>query len=108
MTMIELQVNEATLAEVQDEADRLKASLETLIQALIEQLVTIKVGDATLLSLMAQDPGFMKDVATFALKQRGYDEVKAGADPILTLGTEPIMLDVTDASENHDAYLYTL
>ena len=27
-------------------------------------------------------------------------------DPILELGKQPIMADVTDASENHDRYLY--
>ncbi len=28
------------------------------------------------------------------------------ADPILTLGTEPISLEMEDASLNHDHYLY--
>ncbi len=28
-------------------------------------------------------------------------------DPILNLGTQPIRLDVDDASSNHDRYLYT-
>lgn len=27
-------------------------------------------------------------------------------DPILELGKHPIVVDVTDASENHDRYLY--
>ena len=29
------------------------------------------------------------------------------ADPILELGTQPIVCDVSDASENHDRYLYS-
>jgi hypothetical protein len=29
-----------------------------------------------------------------------------GGDPILTLGKEPVLLDVEDASLNHDRYLY--
>ncbi|HST05057.1 MAG TPA: hypothetical protein VLQ48_10005 [Chloroflexia bacterium] len=29
-----------------------------------------------------------------------------GSDPILELGKHPITIDVTDASEKHDLYLY--
>ena len=28
------------------------------------------------------------------------------ADPIFELGAQPIVCDVADASDNHDAYLY--
>jgi len=31
----------------------------------------------------------------------------AGDDPILQLGNEPVLDDVTDASVNHDRYLYS-
>ena len=31
----------------------------------------------------------------------------APADPILEFGTQPIVCDVNDASDNHDRYLYS-
>lgn len=33
-------------------------------------------------------------------------QVEMPTDPIFQLGTDPIAIDVTDASANHDRYLY--
>jgi hypothetical protein len=109
MTVIEIQFNEQTLAQIQREATQQQAQLETLIQELIERLVMTKVGESTLLSLVAQEPGLMKDLAVLALAAREHDAQRiADSDPILALGSDPVTIDITDASENHDIYLYTL
>ncbi len=39
-------------------------------------------------------------------QEDGILVVPLRADPILQLGTQPLEDDATDASENHDAYLY--
>jgi hypothetical protein len=42
------------------------------------------------------------------LHQPGTAQAIAETDSIWDLGTEPIRLNIPDAAENHDAYLYNL
>jgi len=39
-------------------------------------------------------------------RTQGREDAEMSADPILTLGDAPIEVDVEDAAENHDKYLY--
>jgi len=78
--------------------------LETMIQELLKRLVMTKAGETTLLELVSQAPELTEAFAAFATAARE----RADYDPILALGSDPITLDVTDASDKHDAYLYTL
>ncbi len=103
MTVIELHLDEQTAAYVQREASRRHARLETVIQELLERLVMTKAGESTLLELVVRDPELTDAFAAFATVASEH----AGSDPILALGTDPITIDVDDASDNHDLYLYT-
>jgi hypothetical protein len=48
MTVIEVNLDEQTMAQMQREASRQQAKLETLVQELIKRLVMAKVGESTL------------------------------------------------------------
>jgi len=55
---------------------------------------------------------FLKGISEVEIRKDNKDNsvillVPITKDPILALGSQPIADEITDASEHHDAYIYT-
>ena len=75
LTTIELQLDDKTLERVKHIADRRSATVETLIEDLIQRLVTIETEDP-LLGMFAQEPHLMDAVVASAIQARETDPLR--------------------------------
>ena len=70
MTIIKLQLDDKTFEQVKHIATRRRATVETLIQDLVQRLVTAETTDDPLLGMFAQEPDLMDAVTTSAMQAR--------------------------------------
>ena len=70
MTSIKLQLDDKTLELVKHIAARRRATVETLIQDLVQRLVAAEATDDPVLGMFAQEPDLMDAVTTSAMQAR--------------------------------------
>jgi len=60
------------------------------------------------LKVLAEFVGFLREKANLSPRMENAQQKPPNQleDPILLLGTQPVVEDVTDASVHHDVYLY--
>jgi len=77
----------------------------------IETTVTVSTDGTLTLQLPADIPPGQHRVVLVIderidLPSAFIDKIDAAEDPILGLGSNPVVCDLADAAENHDRYLY--
>ncbi len=76
----------------------------TIAEILVEKLNGLPPEKQQVLLAFAES--LVQEVQAEKDVNRAEGSARLTADPIWGLGAEPIRLGITDAAENHDAYLY--
>jgi hypothetical protein len=76
MTIIELHLDDQTFERVKHIAAGRRASVETLIQDLVQRLVAIEATDDPILGMFAQEPDLMDAVIAAAMTARETDPLR--------------------------------
>jgi hypothetical protein len=80
MTIVKLQLDDKTFEQVKHIATRRRATVETLIQDLVQRLVSAEATDDLYLGMFAQEPDLMDAVATSAMQVREADPLRLSAN----------------------------
>jgi hypothetical protein len=70
MTVVKLQLDDKTFERVQHIAAHRRATVETLIQDLVQRLVSAETTEDSLLGMFAQEPDLMDVVVVSAMQAR--------------------------------------
>jgi hypothetical protein len=73
MTIVQLDLDNQTFESIKRIAARRRATVETLIQDLVQHLVAIETTADPLLGMFAQEPDLMDAVTTAAMSTRETD-----------------------------------
>ena len=76
MTTIELHLDEQTFERVKHIAAGRRASVEALIQDLVQRLVAIETTDDPILGMFSQEPDLMDAVTAAAMTARETDPLR--------------------------------
>jgi hypothetical protein len=80
MTIVKLQLDDKTFKQVKHIATRRRATVETLIQDLVQRLVSAETTDDPFLGMFAQEPDLMDAVAISAMQAREADPLRLSAN----------------------------
>jgi hypothetical protein len=76
MTIVRLHLDSRTFEQVKQIAARRRATVETLIQGLVQRLVAIETTDDPILGMFAQEPDLMDTVTAAAMSARETDPLR--------------------------------
>jgi hypothetical protein len=76
VTIVKLDLDRQTFESIQRIAARRRATVETLIQDLVQRLVAIETTDDPLLGMFAQEPDLMDAVTAAAMSARETDPLR--------------------------------
>jgi hypothetical protein len=76
MTLVKLQLDDQTFERVKYIAARRRATVETLIQDLVQRLVTVEATADPLLGMFSQEPDLMDAVTAAAMSAREADPLR--------------------------------
>jgi hypothetical protein len=76
MTIVKLDLDNETFESIKRIATRRRATVETLIQDLVQRLVAIETTDDPLLGMFAQEPDLMDAVTAAAMGARETDPLR--------------------------------
>ena len=76
MTTVKLHLDDHTFERVKHIAARRRATVETLIQDLVQRLVAVEANADPLLGMFAQEPDLMDSVAASAMSARETDPLR--------------------------------
>lgn len=80
MTIVELQLDDKTFERIQHIAARRRATVETLLQDLVQRLVSAETVDDLFLGMFAQEPDLMDAVIISAMQAREADPLRLSVD----------------------------
>ena len=76
MTIVRLHLDSRTFEQVKHIAARRRATVETLIQGLVQRLVAIETTDDPILGMFAQEPDLMDTITAAAMSARETDPLR--------------------------------
>jgi hypothetical protein len=79
MTVVKLQLDNKTFERVKHIATRRRVTVETLVQDLVQRLVSAETTDDPLLGMFAQEPDLMDAVTAFAMQARETNFLRLSA-----------------------------
>ena len=76
MTIVRLHLDDQTFERIKQIAAGRRATVETLLQDLVQHLVTTETSTDPILGMFAQEPDLMDDVTTSAMSARETDPLR--------------------------------
>jgi len=76
VTIVRLHLDDQTFERIKQIAAGRRATVETLLQDLVQHLVTTETSTDPILGMFAQEPDLMDDVTTSAMSARETDPLR--------------------------------